>query len=130
MNYLLDTNVFSELMGGNTTAIDFLGIDDTTGICVITLGEIIYGLERMPVSARRARLERALETLLASMAPPVSINSVVAMQYGRIKARLASAGRPLPENDLWIAAAAIDTGSTLITRDAHFQWIEGLMVVT
>ena len=46
--------------------------------------------------------------------------------YGRIKAELRRKGKPIPENDIWIAAAAIQYGLTLVTRDRHFDFIDGL----
>ena len=46
--------------------------------------------------------------------------------YGEIKARLQTLGRPIPENDLWIAAAALRQGLTLASRDRHFRLVDGL----
>lgn len=46
---------------------------------------------------------------------------------GQIKLRLK--GRPLPENDVWIAALAMQYALTLVTRDAHFQEVENLQTV-
>jgi tRNA(fMet)-specific endonuclease VapC len=50
----------------------------------------------------------------------------VAREYGRVKWRLKAKGQPIPENDLWIAAAALCHGLTLVTRDTHFEEVEGL----
>jgi tRNA(fMet)-specific endonuclease VapC len=50
----------------------------------------------------------------------------VAREYGRLKQRLKARGRPLPENDVWIAAMATCHGMVLVTRDRHFQEIEQL----
>lgn len=46
--------------------------------------------------------------------------------YGRLKFQLRRKGRPIPENDLWIAALCVQHGRTLVTRDAHFAEVEGL----
>ena len=51
----------------------------------------------------------------------------VAREYGRLKQRLKEKGRPLPENDLWIAAAAKRHRMVLVTRDRHFHEVEDLM---
>jgi tRNA(fMet)-specific endonuclease VapC len=53
----------------------------------------------------------------------------VARRYGRIYAQLRREGRPTPTNDMWIAAAAIDTGGCLLTFDGHFDHVEGLDVI-
>jgi len=50
-------------------------------------------------------------------------------EYGRIKAELARAGTPIPENDMWIAAQAIEHGLPLATCDAHFSRISGLTIL-
>src|ERR1700676_5068160 len=49
--------------------------------------------------------------------------------YGRISAQLAQAGTPIPQNDIWIAAIALQSGLPLATCDAHFQHVIGLTVL-
>lgn len=49
-----------------------------------------------------------------------------ARQYGEVKNRLRLKGRPLPENDIWIAALALQYDLILVTRDGHFQEVENL----
>jgi len=53
----------------------------------------------------------------------------VAREYGRIKHRLKERGRPLPENDIRIAAAARYHGLSFVTRDGHLQEIENLSTI-
>ena len=48
--------------------------------------------------------------------------------YARIRSALRQAGRPIPTNDVWIAAQAMETGSVLITFDAHFTHVPGLRI--
>ena len=50
-----------------------------------------------------------------------------ALYYGQVKTELRQKGRPIPENDIWIAAIALQYDLTLITRDAHFEYIENLL---
>jgi tRNA(fMet)-specific endonuclease VapC len=57
----------------------------------------------------------------------VSCDLDVAREYGLLKQRLREKGRPLPENDLWIAAAAKRHGMVLVTRDRHFHEVEDLL---
>jgi tRNA(fMet)-specific endonuclease VapC len=49
-----------------------------------------------------------------------------AQQYGEVKNKLRLKGRPLPENDIWIAALALQHDLILVTHDAHFQEVESL----
>ena len=53
-------------------------------------------------------------------------DAITAKHYGRIKDFLRQRGRPIPENDVWIAALTEQYGLTLLTRDDHFKEIEGL----
>jgi tRNA(fMet)-specific endonuclease VapC len=50
-------------------------------------------------------------------------------RYGRIHAQLARIGKPIPQNDIWIAAIAMQTSLPLATSDQHFQHVEGLNVL-
>ena len=55
---------------------------------------------------------------------PIGTNT--AERYGEIKDILRSKGRPIPYNDIWIGALALQHGLTLVSRDEHFGEIEGL----
>ena len=54
----------------------------------------------------------------------------VAYEYGRIKSNLKEKGKKIPENDMWIAACATSANLPLLTRDAHFDSVEGLQRIT
>ena len=56
----------------------------------------------------------------------LACDTETARRYGEIKERLRARGRPIPENDIWIAAIALQHALTLATRDAHFETVEGL----
>ena len=91
---------------------------------LIALGELEYGTNlATPPQKQREAVRMFMEgaTLLLPTAQ-------TAAEYGRVKAALKAAGTPLPENDVWIAAAAIEQGLPLATRDAHFSQIAGLTV--
>ena len=52
---------------------------------------------------------------------------MTADRFGRIAAALREKGRPIPTNDVWIAAHAMESGAELITYDRHFGFIDGLV---
>ena len=56
----------------------------------------------------------------------LSCDSTTAQHYGEIKNLLREKGRPIPENDIWIAAIANQHNLTLVSRDNHFDKVEGL----
>jgi tRNA(fMet)-specific endonuclease VapC len=66
----------------------------------------------------------------ASSASVLSCDGETARHYGQIKDRLRLKGRPIPENDNWIAASAMQHGLPLATRDDHFKEVDGLRIET
>lgn len=63
----------------------------------------------------------------ASTVMVLGTDSDTAAAYGRIKAALRSKGRQIPDNDMWIAAISLQHHLTLVTRDAHFDEVDGLV---
>ncbi|NES69333.1 MAG: type II toxin-antitoxin system VapC family toxin, partial [Okeania sp. SIO2D1] len=89
------------------------------------IGELFYGARKSGrVEANLARVD----DLIASSTILVC-DAETARQYGETKNRLRLKGRPLPENDVWIAALALQYALVLVTRDAHFQGVENLQTV-
>jgi tRNA(fMet)-specific endonuclease VapC len=64
--------------------------------------------------------------VLERAAAVLGCDAVTAQQYGRIKNDLRSKGRPIPENDIWIAAVAVQHGLTVVSRDDHFAEVTDL----
>jgi len=56
----------------------------------------------------------------------LTVTLVTADRFGRIAASLRRKGRPLPTNDIWIAAHAMESGADLLSFDRHFEHVEGL----
>ena len=126
--YLLDTNAFSALMDEHPRAVaraEAVAQGDRIVICTIVRGEIKYGLERMPEGRKRRDFETKAGNLFAKIAcEPIPMD--VADVYARIKRDAERAGAPLDENDLWIAATALDLGAVLVSADSDFRRIRGL----
>lgn len=59
----------------------------------------------------------------------LSVGATTAEHYGQIRAALARAGTPIPENDIWIAATALEYQLPVAARDAHFDRVSGLQVL-
>jgi tRNA(fMet)-specific endonuclease VapC len=90
----------------------------------IVTGELLYGFRN---GSRYQKNRADLETFLARERVdflPVTLDT--ADRFGRIMAALRKAGCPIPTNDAWIAAHAMESGSELITFDAHFDRVPGL----
>lgn len=124
--FLLDTNVIIALLNGDEGVAGHFRRDPEAYLPVIAVGELYYGARRSSrVEANVGRLEH-----LITVAAVLGCDKRTAEFYGRIKNLLRSKGRPVPDNDLWIAAISQQHGLTLITRDQHFRQIEGLALDT
>ena len=130
MVFLIDTNVFSDLMEEQPTVIAKLAAitpEDRICICAIVRGEILYGISRLPAGKRRETLQSRADGLFGSIVcQPISDR--VADRYAMIKREMESKGTSMAENDLWIAATAFDLGASLVTRDLAFQHVAGLVI--
>ena len=119
---LLDTNIVIGLFANDQAILARLSKTDHIFISSIVLGELYFGACK---SAHPDQNVRRVEELISANAVLVC-DAVTAAHYGRIKKALREKGRPLPENDIWIAALAQQHGLTVISRDQHFKEIESL----
>ncbi len=128
--YLLDTNALSALMNEEPRAVARAAAVrpmDRMVTNTIARGEILYGLGRLPHGRRRRELEAKADNVFARI-PCEGIPQGAADHYARIKLDSERAGTPLDENDLWIAAAALERGAVLVTSDTDFQRVTGLRI--
>ena len=119
---ILDTNALSAFVDGDPAIGDVLRGSATVAIPVIVLGEFRYGIL---LSRHRAAYERWLATHLASF-EVLDITAATAESCAGIRVRLRQSGRPIPANDAWIAALALEHGRTILSRDEHFDAVPGV----
>lgn len=125
MKVCLDTNAYSNLRRGNKRLLALLNGCDEILVPAAVVAELEYGFLRGGKTA-------ANESLLASFLDeePVSFQPVthsIAERWGYVTAALAQKGTPIPENDIWIAATALETGARLVSYDNHFDHVGGLI---
>lgn len=121
---LLDTNAYTAFMLGEAGVVDVVAHADKLYLNSIVLGELLGGFAagtREPKN--RAELARFLDSPRVETLP---ITAETADSYALIYAGLRRRGQPIPTNDLWIAASALEHGAALLTRDAHFSHVDGL----
>ncbi|NHC34795.1 type II toxin-antitoxin system VapC family toxin [Scytonema millei] len=123
--YLLDTNIIIALFADDVAVKSNLARANEVFVSSIAIGELYYGARRS--SRSKENLER-IDELVATTAV-LGCNIQTARYYGEVKNKLRLKGRPLPENDIWIAALALQYNLTLVTRDAHFQEVENLQII-
>ena len=120
--YLLDTNTVIRLLGRDGAFQSPLLNDPEILLSATVIGELYFGaMKSSRVDANLARVDR-----LVSSRVVFPCDSRTAYQYGKIKMELRRKGRPIPDNDIWIAAMAMQHGLTLVTSDEHFLHVDGL----
>ena len=123
--YLLDTNIIIAIFADEVAVKNSLAQAFEVLIPSIALGELCYGARKSGRS--KENLERIDEFIANNTV--LRCDAQTARHYGEIKNKLRLKGRPLPENDIWIAALSLQYNLILVTRDAHFQEIENLQIV-
>jgi len=122
--FLLDTNIIIALFRGEPVILQRLQEAAATFVPTVALGGLYYGARKSGhVELNLARLEESADGSDVLVCDPGT-----ARHYGEIKNRLRQVGRPIPENDIWIAALASQHGLTVASRDEHFGSIEGLPI--
>ncbi len=122
---LLDTNIVIALFVDDSAVKENLAKTDEVFVPSIVIGELNYGARKSARSKENlARIDDFAESNMV-----LSCDAGTAQFYGEIKNALRVKGHPIPENDIWIAAIALQHGLTLITRDAHFSEIENLKIL-
>ncbi len=121
---LLDTNIISDINNNVSDTMTFLKSAKEVFVSSIVAGELFFGIQN---SSRKEANLKFYRDFFSSCAI-LNVTLETAEIYGNIKTWLKQKGRPIPENDIWIAAIAIQHGLTLITRDKHFDGIDGLLL--
>ncbi len=124
MKVCMDSNVYIDMVQGKSEIADFLAECEEIIIPAATFAEITEGFYRRGVASTAGiALGRFLNR------PNVHFRAAdyaVADRYALIANSLRRKGRPIPQNDIWVAATAFETGSRVLSYDHHFDEIDGL----
>jgi len=118
---IVDTNALSAAADADPAVLAILGRAEQMAIPVIVLGEYRYGIAQ---SRRRATYESWLTALLRDCLV-LDINEPTTQYYAQIVLDVKRLGRPIPTNDLWIAALCRQHSLPLLSRDRHFDLVAG-----
>jgi tRNA(fMet)-specific endonuclease VapC len=122
--YLLDTNIIIALFAEEVSVKTRLAQAAEVFVSSVAIGELCFGARKSGrVQENLARIDE-----FAANNVVLGCDIETAQRYGEIKNALQRKGRPIPENDMWIAAIALQHDLVLITRDAHFNEVDGLKV--
>lgn len=121
---LLDTNAYSAFMRGDSEVVEFVDRAEWIGMSPIVVGELRAGFH---LGNRQSKNEADLQKFLANPAvSSLTLDFSVAQEFAVLFSVLRKRGRPIPTNDLWIAAHAIVTRSSVLTLDDHFRDLPGV----
>jgi len=123
---VVDTSAYGAFKRGHPVAMDALRAHATILLPAIVIGELLGGFE---AGSRREVNRSELDAFLASpRVAVVTIGAATAERYAAIYAHLRTVRQPVPTNDLWIAASAMEHGAEVLTTDSHFMRIPQIIV--
>jgi tRNA(fMet)-specific endonuclease VapC len=123
----IDTNIYAAFMTGDKSVVETFSNADFIGVDITVIAELLTGfLLGSRQKQNRAELQKFLENRRVSI---LYHDIETADFYAAIVKQLKTKGRPIPTNDIWIAANAMRQGLPLYSFDSHFREIEGLLLV-
>lgn len=125
MKILLDTNAFSAFGRGHPGTVEIVRRARSVLLSTVMLGEVLAGFRHgSRHDENMEKLRRFLSEPRVSLLP---VTWTTADRYSRIWATLRRKGTPIPTNDVWVGAHALETGAELISFDPHFEHVDGLV---
>ena len=125
---LVDTNVLIRYFRGDEPFAEFIESAESVVVHPVVYAEYLNGLDESKKNGKLLR--KCLEDFLD--APAVflaNVSTTTSLYYSKIYKALKNAGRMIPQNDIWIAASAIEKGYVLVTHDEHFSQVPMLRLV-
>jgi tRNA(fMet)-specific endonuclease VapC len=119
---ILDTNALSAYLDRTPEAVEIVSEARMLAIPVIVAGEFAFGIAQ---SRHREAYERSLQRM-PDRCTVLDIGIETARHYSAIRLELKSAGKPIPANDVWIAALSRQHSIPVMSRDSHFDFVGGL----
>ncbi len=119
MKFLIDTNRYSDFMKGDAAVVEIFANADRIYIPFVVVAELRAGFSCGTIAVKN---EASLVRFLAnSRVEILYADSQTTQAYAQVYAQLRRQGTPIPTNDIWIAALAIQHSLPLCTRDSHFS---------
>jgi tRNA(fMet)-specific endonuclease VapC len=119
---IIDTNALSAAAEEQPGIVAILAGARQLALPVVVIGEYRFGIAQ---SRHRARYRRWLDALIADCTV-LEVNEQTTHHYAAIGGELKQAGKPIPTNDLWIAALCRQHSLPLLSRDSHFDAVSGI----
>jgi tRNA(fMet)-specific endonuclease VapC len=120
----IDTNIYSALRRGDKSVVKKISQYERVVIPVVVLGELRAGF--LGGSKIAENQQNLTEFLASEFVYVAKVSEATTSIYAELVAELKRKGKPIPTNDIWIAAITLEQRALLLTLDAHFSNIEGL----
>ncbi len=125
MKIMLDTSAYVEFKRNTADAVEIIVKAELIVFSPVVVGELMFGFRNgNRFKENMDDLDRFLDHEAVDLLP---IGKITSDRYSRIAVKLKQQGTPIPTNDIWIAAQAMEQGAELITSDRHFDKISGLV---
>ena len=122
---LLDTSAYVRFKRNDAEIVEIITGAESVLFSSVVLGELLFGFRSG--TRFKKNLTELNRFLTHDAVEIVSAGKITADRYSRIATQLRRQGTPIPTNDIWIAAQTMEHGAELITTDAHFDNISGLV---
>jgi tRNA(fMet)-specific endonuclease VapC len=124
----IDTNIYAAFKSNAGGVVELFKNCDYIGIDITVIAELFSGFA---LGSREKKNRRELEAFLNTPRVDILGHTIeTAEYYAVVIKQLKAGGKPIPTNDIWIAASAMQHGLTLVTFDRHFEAIRGLLVIS
>jgi tRNA(fMet)-specific endonuclease VapC len=122
---VLDTNVCVDLLNSPALAGPRIGASAKLLVPIVVFGELLYG------AYNSKRVHENLQRIadFTKLVQVIYLDWQTAEQFGRVRQGLLQKGKTIPDDDMWIAAVALERRVSLVTRDRHFKEVDGLQVI-
>jgi len=123
---LLDTNIIIDVLKNDEATIKKLATYNKVYYPIIAIAELIYGAYNAQNTTKKLSEVEKIKTKGISL----YVDDATTYEYGKIKSKLKQNGTPIPENDIWIAAIALQHQLPVFTNDKHFEKVENLEIIS
>ena len=124
MRVLLDTNAYSALKRGHPEVVRLVRHSQEVLLSTVVAGELLYGFRCGRGFERN--LQEFEEFAASAFVRVVPVTMTTADRFARVAAALRAKGKPIPTNDMWIAAQTMESGAELLSFDEHYSSVDGL----
>lgn len=122
---LFDTNAYTSFKRNDAAILEIVQHAECISISPVVIGELLAGFDGgNKAQQNKIELQKFLESSRITIYP---ITLDTSHFFSQIYCTLKNKGKPIPTNDMWIAAQALEHGCVICTYDKHFSFIEGLI---